>query len=62
MTPKAAVSSGGSENLGEVEGGDAIDSDGGIVFHCVHCDRPAHFHGHGLISCWRMRCSRFGLL
>ena len=48
MTPKAAVSSGGSENLGEVEGGDAIDSDGGIVFHCVHCDRPAHFHGHGI--------------
>ena len=48
--------------IGEVEGDDAIDSDGGIVFHCVHCDRPAHFHGHGMNYCWRMRCSRTGLL
>ena len=47
--------------IGEVEGDDAIDSDGGIVFHCVHCDRPAHFHGHGMTYCWRMRCSRIGI-
>ena len=48
--------------IGEVEGDGAIDSDGGIVFHCEHCDRPAHFHGNGMTYCWRRRCSRTGLL
>ena len=45
--------------IGEVEGDGAIDSDGGIVFHCEHCDRPAHFHGNGMTYCWRRRCSIF---
>ena len=48
--------------IGEVEGGDFIDSDGGIVLYCDHCGNPAHVHGHGTIHCWRMRCSHRGLL
>ena len=48
--------------IGEVEGGDVLDSAAGIVFRCAHCDHPAHVHGSGRIRCRRMRCRRSGLL